>query len=172
MPAHPSRCSAGTALTMVWAGIPVPLSTAAIESVLSTFEALVRTSVRNWDIREWAMVKAEFKSRIVRACAGHLIPLDQVKEIDRGRAEYVFEIKHDFVHVNVDLTTGSRTKEKVCVRLYISEPPTEPAHFVALHMHEKTKVPTDHGEENRLQNIEIDIAVRYYELGRPSNWGI
>jgi hypothetical protein len=143
-----------------------------IDSALEVFERLVRTPERNWDVREWAMVKAEFKSRLTRACAGHLLPIAQVKAIDRARSEFVFEIKHDFSHVTVDPATGARTKEKIRVRLYISEPPGQPTHFLGLHMHEKALLPGDRVQENDLQNIEIDIAVRYYELGRPANWGI
>lgn len=167
-----SRCSGKSPLDFAWAGIPQPAALDPIDAAVRTFESLMKAPAdRFWDPHHWAITKGEFRSLLVRACAGRLIPLTHVKEIDRAAGEHVFEIVYETRVIRVD-SAGNRYSERVQVRMYISEPPGYPSHFVGLHVHEKEIIPGDHKRENELQNIEIDVAVNYYELGRPSNWGI
>ena len=167
-----SRCSGKAPLDFAWAGIPQPSASDPVESAMATFEAMMKSPPdRFWDPRHWAITKAEFRSLLLRACKGNLIPITHVKEIDRAAKEDVFEIVYKTRVIRKD-EDEKRHSEKVQIRLYSSEPPAFPAHFVGLHIHEKTILPDDHRRENELQNIEIDVAVRYYDAGRPSNWGI
>jgi transcriptional regulator with XRE-family HTH domain len=82
----------------------------------------------------------------------------------------VFEIKYDFPVV--ELLDSRRTSRELKSRFYISEPPLFENHFLGLHVHEKVLISTDHSLENELQNIEIDVAIQYYEVGRGDKWGI
>lgn len=145
--------------------------TTQVEAALQVFTDLVKTSDREWDPRHFAMTKSEFKFRLNQARKGKLKPLVQVAEIDRGRSEYIFEIKYDFNAIVRDLN-GERAVQKARTRLYISEPMSEPDSFVGLHMHDKPDLPGDNPEMNRLQNIEIDIAIRYFDLGSSSRWNL
>lgn len=165
-----SRCSGRTPIALVWAGIPSP-GIVGIEAAVTAFERLVRTSDREWDPRHWAMLKSEFRNLLRRAERGALIPVTHVKDIDRGASEFVFEILHNFNVIERGLD-DERVSKKVKVRFYVSEPPAHPNAILGLHVHEKEIIPGDHSEENRLQNVEIDVAISYYELGRSTSWGL
>jgi hypothetical protein len=166
-----SRCSAGGTLTFAWSGKPSPEAADQIDAAVRTFEDVARTPERIWDPRHWAITRAEFRNLLIRATNGRLIPLTHVKEIDRARREFVFEIKYDFRAISLD-AKNKRVGSKVKTRTYTSEPPEFADSFVGLHVHQKIEIPGDNAETNRLQNVEIDVAVRYYELGRPNNWGL
>ena len=172
MTARTSKCSAGQPLDFVWAGNPAFTGAEQIDRAVQAFTYVI-TSVPtlHWDPVHLAITRREFRDRITRGQNGRLIPVTQVAEIGRAANEYVFEIKYDFSVVSVS-ADGMRTTRKMRTRLYISEPPQFPTHFVGLHVHEKATFPEDHRLENDMQNREIDTAVRYYEAGRPSNWGI
>jgi hypothetical protein len=102
---------------------------------------------------------------------GRLKPLAEVAEIDRAANEFVFEIKFDFDAIEID-SNQVRKRVKVKTRTYISEPPAHVDAFTGLHLHEKRIVKGNNHETNRLQNIEIDIAVRYYDMARARSWGL
>lgn len=167
-----SRCTQKAPLEFAWAGIGQPTAVDAVEAAVLTFEQLIdNVPGLFWDPRHRAITIAEYRGRLKRGMAGRLEPVTHVKEMDRAREEHVFELIYDFNVIELD-ANGVRKSRKMKTRTYFSEPPEHPKHFVGLHMHEKILVPHDHGAENDLQNVEVDVAVRYYDLGRATKWGI
>lgn len=115
---------------------------------------------RRWNPYAWAMAKSEFRKRLELACRGILIPVDEVKPIERGRSEKLFEIKWT-VPVQDGLEGGSFRFHDVQVRAYHSEPVELPFGFVGLHVHEKRIVDGNDAATRDLQNVEKDHLLHH-----------
>lgn len=126
---------------------------------------------RRWNPYAWAMANSEFKKRLELACQGILIPVEEVKPIERGRAERLFEIKWT-VPVQDELKDGGYRFHDVQVRASHSEPVELPFGFVGLHVHEKFVVDGDDTATNELQNSAIDVAIARFIDGVPTRWGV
>jgi hypothetical protein len=81
----------------------------------------------------------------------------------------MYEIRWQDIAVTERDEAGAQRFGAVVVRLYHSEPPAVPDHFIGHHAHEKDVSAED---VNETQNQEIATAVGWYEHGIDSNWGI
>lgn len=81
----------------------------------------------------------------------------------------MYEIRWQGVNVTDRLADGSQRFSTVVVRMYHSEPPEVPTHFVGHHAHEKDVTVDD---VNAAQNEEIATAVGWWSHGKESRWGI
>ena len=110
---------------------------------------------------ELARFKGEFRERVLRAMAGRLAPITEVRDIQRHPKVGLYEIKWRF---------DIGDEDEVLVRMYHVEPVEIPACVVSVHIHRK-ELGRDSRETNRLQNSEIDFAETRYWTGRPARWG-
>lgn len=166
---QPSRCSRGSSVRLRWYGVPsceLGDDFGATEAAL--FEAISRPG-RVWSPYAAAMAKAEFRRRLVAATEGRLTPIDQVKPVDVRRPPPLYEIRWQGVTVTERDQAGRVTHGTALVRLYHSEPPEAPSFFIAHHAHEKL---IDVPDVNAAQQVEIEIAVKLHDQGRPSGWGV
>lgn len=115
------------------------------------------------------MAKAEFKQRLNKAAKGRLDPVDEVPPVDVKNPPPLYEIRWQHLPVTERNDEGVISHKQVLVRLYHSEPEAVPDYFIGHHAHEKV---TNVADVNETQQIEIQIAVKWYAHGEDSNWGI
>lgn len=164
-----SRCSQGNPLSFRWFGNP---SCEAGEDVAVAVEALFRAvsgAGRVWNPYAAQMTRSEFKRRIIRAQAGKLKPVDEVKAVDIRNPPPLYEIRWAGLSVANRAEDGSISHVVAEVRMYHSEPRELPQHLVAHHAHEKL---TDVPDVNAAQNQEIRTAIGWHRMGVSSSWGV
>ncbi|MEG8034238.1 hypothetical protein QP157_02560 [Sphingomonas sp. LR61] len=144
---------------------------AAIAAAAEEFHELMHRSGWLWSPYNWPLEKRRFTKRLEDACAGTLVPVEHVKDIDRGAHEYLFEIRWK-IKVLEQLPDGKRANRSVEVRLYHAEPSTMTDVFVGLHLHEKQIVKGNTRATRDLQDAQIDIAIARFHEGRPVHWGL
>lgn len=168
---RPSRCSAGKTLDFAfYPDAPAP-TTAAIQAATEAFTRVMQRPGLLWSPYSWPLERRRFTRLLEQACIGALVPVDHVKDIDRGAHEYLFEIRWT-IGVLEQGEDGSRRQSSVQVRLYHAEPANAIDIFVGLHLHEKRIVEGDPDATTTLQNHHIDIAIAKFHRGRSTRWGI
>ncbi len=124
---------------------------------------VVKTSPnRRWNPYLEAMVRSEFRHRLVLASRGELVPVDHVKSIDHPLATEMFEIRWQHVHVTEATESGKLRHRDVQVRLLHAEPGALGAAALGLHAHEKRVVVGDARATRAAQDAEIVVAVGVY----------
>lgn len=165
----PSRCSGKAPLSLRWYGFPpCNLGQDLSAAVQALFDS-VSPPGRVWNPWSSAITRAEFKKRLEKASRGELEPVDEVKPVDARNPPPLYEIRWQGVAVANLKTDGSQEFSEVLVRLYHSEPISQPDYFVAHHAHEKDLSSQD---VNAAQNDEISVALAWHDHGIDSNWGI
>lgn len=115
------------------------------------------------------MVRAEFRQRLLKASEGKLVPVDEVKPVDISNPPPLYEIRWIDVAVTDIDSQGSTSFGRVHVRLYHSEPPEAPNHFIGHHAHEKN---VELDDVRGAQDAEIQTAIGWYRHGYNERWGI
>ncbi|MGF3055597.1 hypothetical protein [Microbacterium sp. YY-01] len=165
-----SRCSGAAEVVFRWYGNPQCESSADnVEAAVSALMGAISGNGRIWNPWNETMARREFRSRIVKASQGALVPVDHVKPVDIRNPPPMYEIRWQDVAVAELEPGGSQRFRQVLVRMYHSEPYEVPSHFIGHHAHEKDVTVVD---INAQQNEEIATAVGWYEHGRASRWGI
>lgn len=164
-----SRCCKGVRLDFIWYCDEPSQSHAAVDSVLREFEIVMHRPGLLWSPYSWPMARAEFRKVLLRGMEGDLKPVDHVKKIDPRHNEFLFEIRWP-VPALEQLEDGTRVHRDVLVRFYHGEPAELDFTFVGVHLHEKVIVPGDDAATNRLQNIEIEVAISRYLDGVSTLW--
>lgn len=81
----------------------------------------------------------------------------------------LYEIRWQGLNITELAPDGVQSFATISVRMYHSEPPSAPSHFVGHHVHEKR---IDVDDINATQQIEIKKAVKLHDQGRAIAWGI
>lgn len=165
----PSRCSGPSSPTFRWYGYPQCPVGDDLDTAVDVLMAAVSPPGRVWNPWSGTIVRREFRRRIERAAEGDLKPIDEVKPVDITNPPPFYEIRWQGIAVTEMQDDGSQTFGQVIVRMYHSEPPAVPEHFIGHHAHEKNVTVDD---VNAAQNDEISTAIGWYEHGIDSNWGI
>jgi hypothetical protein len=130
---------------------------------------VLRQPNRLWNPYAEAMVKSEFKKRIEKAAAGQLKPIDEVKGVDEDHVQPLYEIRWQEVPVTERESPGSpQVHLQVLVRLYHSEPVSDPDYFIGHHIHQKVVGPGV--DVNGQQDVEIAVARGIYDVGEGVRW--
>lgn len=164
-----SRCSGPGAPAFRWYGFPACEVGADVEAAVSKLMAVISSEGRVWNPWSGTIVRREFRSRILRASKGELLPVDEVKPVDINQPPPMYEIRWQDVDVAELLPDGSQRFAKVVVRMYHSEPTGVPDYFIGHHAHEKD---LDADDINAAQDEEIRTALGWYQHGFESGWGI
>lgn len=116
-------------------------------------------------------VRGQFTARLENAAAGKLKPIDHVKPIGRGQRSHLnlFEIRWPGVRVKERAGSTPRFVD-IEVRLYYIDLEDRCA-VVGLHAHEKG---TEGSQDDiaDAQDAAIDEAIKIFQDGHPSRWGI
>lgn len=164
-----SICSSGRPVSFFWRnGVQHLHLDSAVEALMAAIQKSNRVPNPSLD----ALNRAAFKRRLKDATRGRLRVGDEVRSIDRPRAR-IFEIRWQSIAVDErDPVTWMITpRGTALVRLYYIEPVKSPW-IVGLHAHEKVLVKDDDQETLRLQDLEIDVAVRLAVDERDTTWGV
>lgn len=163
-----SRCSQHREISYVWARRPAGKSS--IEAAVDALMAAITTPGRRWNPYNQEMARAEFKGRLEDAERGILIPVEHVKELTRGRAAHLYEIRWQAINVTEVDARGRVRHSKTRARLQHAEPLAYPDIAVGVHAHEKIVVKGDDKATNKLQDAEIAKGVDEYFTQDPSDW--
>lgn len=166
----PSRCSSGQPVRFKWFGYPQAKRGQDYQAVLDKFQAIIQKPNRVTNDFVWAMSRSEVLQRLRVAASGKLRPPSQIKPVDIKNPPALYEIRWQGITVRTRLSDGSLGSEQIIVRMYHSEPSEAPGFFIGHHIHEKDV--SDPSNINKLQNDEIKVAVKYFELGKQTCWGI
>lgn len=168
-----SRCSSNREINFHWFDGLQPAKDDPIEEAVDRCFEAVQGENRLWNPHNAAMIRAEFRRVLKDACKGVLVPVDQVKEAGHDPTVPLYEIRwqHGIQVTYKDPATGQISHPSVLVRMYHSEPISEPDYFIGHHVHEK-QIGVDDKTTSRLQTEEISIAQRKYRLGENYAWGI
>lgn len=163
-----SRCSTSCQIHFHWFD-GIQSEKGALERATEAFMAVLRQPNRLWSPYAEVMVKAEFKKRIQKAAAGLLKPIDEVKGVGEGHAQPLYEIRWQDIPVTErEDPQASPVHLQVLVRLYHSEPVSEPDYFIGHHIHQKVVGP---GVDVRSrQDAEIAVARRIFDMGEAIRW--
>jgi hypothetical protein len=82
----------------------------------------------------------------------------------------MFELRWQGITLSSTEGSGKKKFQTLLIRMYYSEPGSNPKYFIGHHIHEK-KV-SDPERTKILQNVEIQIARKLCQDGQLSNWGI
>jgi hypothetical protein len=140
-----------------------------VDAAVNVLMSAISGEGRLWNPWTGTMVRQEFRSRIGKASRGELVPVDEVKPVDAANPPPMYEIRWQDINVTERDTDGGQRFKQVVVRMYHSEPPELPSHFIGHHAHEKD---VDADDVNAAQNEEIATAVGWYAHGHSSLWGI
>ena len=151
-----------------WYGYPTAGVGDDIDVATDAFMTAITPVGRVWNPWSGAMVREEFRDRIVAAERGELEPIDEVKSVDEENPPPLYEIRWQGISVT-DIQNGVQRHGTILVRLYHSEPEVLPRHFIGHQIHEKN-VETD--DVYGAQDAEIAIAKRYYDAGERIAWGV
>ncbi len=166
----PSRCSSGSPLKFRWFGFPQAGEGHDLAVVLEKFQSVISAPNRLTNGYIWGMAKAEVKNRIQLAANGKLRAPAQIKPVDTSNPPPLYEIRWQGITVQELQSDGTKVDLSLLIRMYHSEPAEAPVHFIAHHIHEKDlSIPT---KANERQTIEIEVAKKYFDLGKPVFWGI
>jgi hypothetical protein len=165
-----SRCTQGSPLIFRWFGDPASLVGLDLETLLFKFEAIARA--RGDQIHEHSLIiaKAEIRNRIERACRGRLRSTHHIKWVDRNNLPPIFEMRWQGNTLSSPVEQGKQRFRTLLIRMYYSEPGSNPKYFIGHHIHEKNI--SDPERTKLLQNKEIRIAREFCKVGQASNWGI
>jgi hypothetical protein len=135
------------------------MATPADPSLMERFRALfTELAISPDDLDRFV---GEFRARVLRAQAGRLHPVNNVKgPLNRPTNIDLFEIRWRFEY-------GENLE--IRVRLYHAEPKKLGSVVIGLHIHVKDVSPGI--DVDALQDIEISTAASRYALGKPTNWG-
>lgn len=122
---------------------------------------------RRWNPYAEVYAQREFRSRLLAASRGQLVPVDHVKSIDHPLASEMFEIRWQHVRVTEAGDDGRLRHRAVQVRLLHVEPLELGVVAVGLHAHEKQVIPGDPRKTRQLQDVEIVEAARIYSVAGP-----
>ncbi len=164
----PSRCSSSCQIQFHWFDGTFS-ERRALDRATEAFMTVLRQPNRLWNPYAEAMVKSEFKKRIEKASAGLLKPIEEVKGVDEEHLQPLYEIRWQEVPVTErESPEASPVYKVVLVRLYHSEPASEPGFFIGHHIHQKVVGPgIDIFAE---QDAEIAVARRIYDMGEGVRW--
>lgn len=165
----PSRCGGRRLLQFRWYGVPECKVGDDLETAVEALVACVSRPGRVWSPYALTMTRSEFRKRIQKAVEGKLAPVDEVKPVDVRNPPPLYEIRWQGVHVTEMNAGGAQSFATVAVRMYHSEPPSVPDHFVGHHVHEKR---VDVADVNASQQVEIRKAVSIHDKGKRTMWGI
>ncbi len=167
-----SRCCEGVELQFHYFDCVPRTDLEPIDIAVDAFMEAISNDARRWNIYNRATAKAACKKRLERAAKGELKPVDEVKGVDEDNTAPLYEIRWQNVAVTEQSPDDPSQQVflEVLVRMYHSEPDILPQYFVGHHVHEK--VVTDGVEVYELQDDEIAVARRKYEVGEPVTWGI
>jgi hypothetical protein len=101
-----------------------------------------------------------FASLLGNLKRGKLKPINEVKSVRQKRLSPFFELRACY-----QLTPG----DEFLLRVYHAEPSSLGNTVVGLHMHRKL---TTIQNPNLAQDVEIDIAIRKYLVGKLKNWDL
>ena len=166
----PSRCSGGKDLTFRWFGYPQANESDDIQVATDKFIHMLEGPNRITNGYIGGMARAEFRKKVALAGKGQLWPVTGVAAVDKGNPPPLYEIRWQGITIREDLGGGVIRDLSLIVRKYHSEPSEAPDYFIGHHVHEKDV--SDREAISELQNVEILVAKRYFELGLPTLWGI
>ena len=162
-----SRCTQGSPLHFRWYEEPSSLPGLDLETVLFNFEAIVRAKCEDVHDQALIMAQAEIRNRIERACAGTLRSTHHIKWIDKNNLPPIFEMRWQGITLSTIGSHASKRFHTLLVRMYYSEPGSNPDYFIGHNIHEKK---FDDPERTKiLQNKEIQIARDHCKAGQESN---
>lgn len=166
---RPSNCSAGVEVDFYWYDCVVP--DGHVDAAVDALWAAVNvTPGRLWNPWTAAMAKKEFRRRLLKAQAGELAPIAEVKVLGTG-GEVLFEIAWKGLTV-MERTAGGDVPRSLEVRLIHAEPIELSVCAVGLHAHEKRVYPDDPKRTHDDQDAEIDVALVRYNQGIGHLWGV
>jgi len=165
---HTSNCSLGVAVDFYWHTCTDP--DGHIDAAVEALVAAVSGPTRRWNPWTMGTIRSEFRGVLLRAAAGDLRPVDEVKEVGDGRVR-LFEIRWLEIGVTDEVERGVMRHSNVGVRLIHAEPIELSVCAVALHAHEKLVYPGDDRRTHAAQDEEIDIALNLYREGEGNLWG-
>lgn len=114
-------------------------------------------------------MKSEFRKRIEKAAAGRLNPVDEVKAVDEQHTQPLYEIRWQDIPVTEREHSEAPLRHlQILVRLYHSEPASEPDYFIGHHIHEKVVGPDVNVRHE--QDTEIAVARGIYDMGEGIRW--
>lgn len=115
--------------------------------------------------------EAQIEYLLELAEMGALKPIDHIKRIHRAKPLNLYEIRWDNLKVfRTEKASGLYSQAKVRLRLYMVEEGDN--WVVGLYLHEKRVIKDNSGETNRLQDVEIDAAVKLCEDCSDENWRV
>lgn len=165
-----SRCSKNVPVKFHWFDGNERENIDPIEVAVDRCFAAVDGEHRMWNPHTKAMTRSEFRNTIKYAAHGRLKPVDQVTEVGHDPVVPMYEIRWQHTIQVTDRTAeGDFIYGKALVRLYHSEPPTYPDHFIGHHAHEKI-ISADDATTRRLQTTEIEVAKSIYRYGEKVDW--
>ncbi len=165
-----SRCTQGFPVNFRWFGEPAALLGLDIETLLYKFEEIARAQDNQIHEQVLVIARAEIRNRVERACKGKLRSTHHIKWVDRNNLPPMFEMRWQGITLTVPKNSGSKRFRNLLIRMYYSEPGTNPHYFIGHHIHEKNI--SDPERTKVLQNMEIQIAREFCKAGQESNWGI
>lgn len=165
-----SRCTQGFPVSFRWFGDPASILGLDIETLMYKFEELVRAQYIQVHEHALIIAKAEIRNRVERACKGKLRSTHHIKWVDRNNLPPMFEMRWQGITLPHPTNTGAKRFRTLLIRMYYSEPGSNPKYFIGHHIHEKNI--SDPERTKLLQNKEIQIAREYCKMGQESNWGI
>lgn len=140
--------------------------TAAVDAL---WNAIQRPGERAWNPHSRAMVRAEFRDRLLVATEGDLVPVDHIKPVGDGSC-HLYEIR--WVDIPIAILDENRqisAHANIHVRLIHTEPDTMKFSAIALHAHEKI---LDGVNTRPLQDAEIKVAEDIFDKGYEHLWAI
>lgn len=163
-----SRCSQASDVEFHWFDGTVSTERA-LDRAVATLMAAIQKPNRLWSPYSSAMAKSEFRKRLQKAAAGELKPVDEVKGVDEEHQQPLYEIRWQGIDVLERQGEGVQpAHHTVLVRMYHSEPATEPGFFIGHHAHEKL---VDSGlDVYATQDAEIAVARGLHDLGIAVRW--
>lgn len=152
-----------------WYGFPQCAEGQDLQTAVDVLLASISGEGRVWNPWSRSMAGAEFRQRLQKAASGKLTPVDEVKPVDVRNPPPLYEIRWQGISVTNRAADGALSYSKVIVRLYHSEPPEAPDHFIGHHAHEKDVSADD---VNEVQDSEIKVALGWHAHGLDRRWDI
>jgi len=157
-----------TPITFRWYGFPVASDGDDLDVATEVFMSAISPPGRVWNPWTSTMIRREFRKRVQAAERGELQPVKEVKSVDEDNPPPLYEIRWQGVSVT-SIQDGAQTFSEVVVRMYHSEPPSVPSHFIGHHIHEKDVAASNVYDA---QDEEIAVAKQFHDAGEAVNWGI
>lgn len=158
----PSRCTQGNSLKFKWYGFP-PARNKTDES-FAVMAFLNSISRAGYEMNEYLteLAKAEFEYVLSKAKRGLLRRSRDVKSLRADSDLPLFEIRFQSI--------GVMGGKDVALRMYHSEPIRLPDYLIGHHVHVKDISNPD--KVNELQDLEIEKAIKFFQQGLSTNWGV